>query len=118
MSQKSQKPGFEQGGAVATTHLGSMGSVSHHEQLYEAVKAIHYSAPWVILGYYIIAATVSVCTLQTITAKVKDHKAPRKLIFWVMVLIVATYVRVFHYQSEKRFPCEEAGEALTTSIDR
>ncbi|KAA6415967.1 MAG: hypothetical protein FRX48_00686 [Lasallia pustulata] len=69
-----------------------MGSVSDHEQLYEAVKAIHYSAPWVILGYYIIAATVSVCTLQTITAKVKDHKAPRKLIFWVMVLIVATYI--------------------------
>ena len=70
----------------------SMGSVSSHEQLCAAVKAIHYVAPWVILGYYVIAATVSVCTLQTITAKVKDHKAPRKLILWVMLLVMAIYV--------------------------
>lgn len=78
---------------MATTHLVSMGSASSHERLYEAVRAIHYSAPWVILAYYVTAATVSVCTLQTIAAKIKDHKAPRKVILWAMMVIMATYVR-------------------------
>lgn len=103
---------------LATTHSFSMASVSDSEQLREAVKAIHYLAPWVILAYYVIAATVSVCTLQTITAKTKDHKAPRKLILWVMLVIMVIYVRFVLRCSPKAFRCEASGRGaeLTTSI--
>lgn len=97
-----------------------MASVSNSEQLREAVKAIHYIAPWVILAYYVIAATVSVCTLQTITAKTKDDKAPRKLILWIMLVVMVIYVRSVLRCSQKAFRCEASCRRaeLTTSIDR
>ena len=82
---------------IAVILVVSMESTSNNEQLREAVKALHYVAPWAILAYYVIAAAVSVCTLQTISAKIRGRKAPRKVILWIMFVVMVTYVRKTYY---------------------
>ena len=62
----------------------------HPRQQLEEV--FHYVAPVVILLYYLVAATITVCTLQT--ARSEDERAPRKSILSVMLVVMLTYVSI------------------------
>lgn len=63
------------------------------EDIRKALKVLYYLSPLLTLLFYVLAATISVCALQTISVKVKYQKVSRKLILWLMTGVAATYVR-------------------------
>ncbi|KAI9873720.1 MAG: hypothetical protein M1830_010691, partial [Pleopsidium flavum] len=65
---------------------------SDHESIQRAIKVLYYVFPPLILLFYVVAATISVCTLQTISSTIKDQRAPRTSILWLMAGVVATYI--------------------------
>lgn len=61
-------------------------------QHWTTIKAVHYTYPVVSLLYFVAATTFSVCTLHTLSLKIKDQKVRRDVILWLMVVFTATYV--------------------------
>ncbi len=60
------------------------------QQMQYANRVLHYTTPSLILLYYLVAATVSVCTLQSL--KRPDEKKPRKPAIYVMLSIMIIYL--------------------------
>lgn len=52
-----------------------------------------YTYPVVVLCYFILALTITVCTLQTQARRVRDEHVRRDIILALIVTIAATYVR-------------------------
>ena len=60
------------------------------QQIQYANQVLHYTTPSLILLYYLVAATVSVCTLQSV--KRPDEKKPRKPAIYVIIFIMIIYL--------------------------
>lgn len=65
----------------------------NHEALLRAIKVLYYANPLLTLLFYVVAAIVSVCTLQTLSVKRKHHDISRRTILWIMTGVATTYVR-------------------------
>lgn len=63
------------------------------EDVQNAFKVLYYLNPLLTLLFYVLAATISVCALQTISVKARYYKVSRKSILWLMLGVAATYVR-------------------------
>lgn len=59
------------------------------QQMQFAIQVLHYTGPPVVLFYYLIAATVSVCILQTLE---KSERKPQKLALYYMLFVMVTYI--------------------------
>ena len=57
-----------------------------------AIKAVHYAYPPLVFFYYLIAVTVSICTLQTISPKTKEQRVRRDVVLGIMVVVILAYV--------------------------
>ena len=79
-----------------------MANLTAHRNLHRAVELLHYGLPVTVLLYYLVAASISVCTLQTISEKIRDQKAPRKLILWFKLGVLVTYVRPSHHRMSSK----------------
>ncbi len=72
--------------------IAEMQPNSDHESLRRTIKVLYYLYAPLILNFYVLAATISVCTLQTISSRFRDQKAPRRSILWLKISVAATYV--------------------------
>jgi hypothetical protein len=59
----------------------------------DAIKIIHYAFPAVCFLYFVLALTITVCTLQTQSLRVKDQKVRRDVMIGLLLVVTATYVR-------------------------
>ncbi|KAI9786630.1 MAG: hypothetical protein M1839_006181 [Geoglossum umbratile] len=66
--------------------------MADHARASLAIKAVHYAYPLLAFSYYLSAVAVSICTLQTISPKVKDQRVRRDVILGIMVVVVLAYV--------------------------
>lgn len=62
-------------------------------QLWTALKAIRYAYPALAFFYFILALTITVCTLQTQRLRIKDEHVRRDVILGLIFGVTATYVR-------------------------
>ncbi len=60
------------------------------QQMQYANRVLHYTAPSLILLYYLVATTVSICTLQSL--KRPDEKKSRNPAIYVVLSIMITYL--------------------------
>lgn len=60
------------------------------QQVQYAIQVLHYTGPSIVLLYYLVAATVSVCTLQSL--KKPDQRKPQILAIYFMLFIMMTYI--------------------------
>ncbi len=60
------------------------------QQMQYAIQVLHYAGPPVVLLYYLIAATISVCTLQSL--KKPNERKPQKLAIHFMFFTMITYL--------------------------
>lgn len=65
------------------------------EQSWKIIAAIRYAYPGLVLLYFVVASTVTVCTLQTLSLKVKDQRVRRDIIIWLMLGVVCQYVSLW-----------------------
>jgi len=63
-------------------------------QPWKIITAIRYAYPGLVLLYFVVASTVTVCTLQTLSLKNKDQQVRRDIIIWLMLGVVCQYVSV------------------------
>lgn len=68
------------------------GASTDMEQLVPIIKVIHYAYPPVLLVYFLLATTISVCTLQTLSLKVKDQHVRRCVLLGTTVAVMMSYV--------------------------
>lgn len=59
-----------------------------------ALEGLHYLYPAVVFTYFIIASSVSVCTLQTLKASIqpKNQRVPRQTVLNIILLTLVTYL--------------------------
>lgn len=62
-------------------------------QLWTALKVIRYAYPALVFLYFVLALTITVCTLQTKRLRVKDQYVRRDVILGLIFGITITYVR-------------------------
>lgn len=60
-------------------------AVSH--ELQHALHVVHYVSPAAIIAYYVLAVTVSTCTLQNL----KTRTSPRKILIGFTCMILLSY---------------------------
>ncbi|KAH0542717.1 hypothetical protein FGG08_002952 [Glutinoglossum americanum] len=63
-----------------------------HARASLVIKAVHYAYPPLVFSYYLFAVTLSICTLQTISPKVKNQRVRRDVILGFMIVVIASYV--------------------------
>lgn len=69
-----------------------------------ALKALHYSFPALVFFYFVFAITITVCTLQTRSLRVKDQHVRRDVIFALIIVLIGNYVSVDPYMILFRVP--------------
>ncbi|KAL5314080.1 hypothetical protein ACEPPN_018504 [Leptodophora sp. 'Broadleaf-Isolate-01'] len=62
------------------------------DQLWTAIEAIHYGYPALVSLYFLVALTVTVCTLQTRRLRVQDQPVRRDVMLGLILAIVLTYL--------------------------
>ncbi|KAF8865575.1 hypothetical protein BDZ45DRAFT_786840 [Acephala macrosclerotiorum] len=60
--------------------------------LLAAIKAIHYAYPGLVLGYFVLALTITVCTLQTKRLRVQDQHVRRDVILGMIFSVTLSYL--------------------------
>ncbi|TVY92310.1 Heavy metal tolerance protein [Lachnellula willkommii] len=65
---------------------------SAHEEVLVAVKAIHYAYPAFVFSYFIIALSVTVCTLQTQALRIRDAAVRRDVILALIFAVTGNYL--------------------------
>ncbi len=60
------------------------------QQMQYVIQVLHYTGPSVVLLYYLVAATVSVCTLQSL--KKPNQRKPQTLAIYFMLFTMMTYI--------------------------
>ncbi|RDL42197.1 p-loop containing nucleoside triphosphate hydrolase [Venustampulla echinocandica] len=63
-----------------------------HESVWLALTITRYTYPVVVLCYFILALTITVCTLQTQARSVRDEHVRRDVMLALIVTIAATYL--------------------------
>lgn len=63
--------------------------VAAAEQQQRFLQALHYIAPALVLAYFLVAATVSICTLQNLKA---SRSGPRRILVCLVSLIVVSFL--------------------------
>lgn len=59
------------------------------DKLRHFLSILHYLSPIVIISFYLLAATVSICTLQSLKA---SRIGPRQLLLWLMSSVLVSYI--------------------------
>lgn len=57
-----------------------------------AIAALHYTFPALVFFYFVVSLTITVCTLQTQSLKVKDQHVRRDIILALILSIIGTYI--------------------------
>ncbi|TVY17749.1 Heavy metal tolerance protein [Lachnellula arida] len=65
---------------------------SAHEEVLVAVKAIHYAYPAFVFFYFIIALSITVCTLQTQALRIRDAAVRRDVILALIFAVTGNYL--------------------------
>ncbi|TVY23227.1 Heavy metal tolerance protein [Lachnellula hyalina] len=65
---------------------------SAHEEVLVAVKAIHYAYPAFVIFYFIVALTITVCTLQTQALRIRDSAVRRDVILALIFAVTGSYL--------------------------
>ena len=58
--------------------------------LHHMRNMLYYLVPATVLTYYILASTISTCTLQNM--KAHPGKTPFKVLLWLMILVLLSFV--------------------------
>lgn len=61
-------------------------------QLWIAIKAIRYAYPAFVFLYFVLALTITVCTLQTQRLRIKDEHVRRNVILGLIFGVTLGYV--------------------------
>ena len=69
-----------------------MADVLDHSEVWRAIKAIHYTCPLLVFVYFLLTVTVSICTRQALSLKIKDQGVRRTALIWLMAGVIAIYV--------------------------
>ena len=59
------------------------------DRLDQALKIVHYVSPAVVIAYYLLAVTVSICVLHNLTP---SHTSPRRVLLGLMATVLFSYV--------------------------
>jgi hypothetical protein len=62
-------------------------------QGHSAIKIVHYAFPALCFFYFVLALTITVCTLQTTALRVKDQHVRRNVMIGLLLVVTLTYVR-------------------------
>lgn len=73
---------------------------------------LHYAFPTSLAVYFFAAQTVSVCTLQTMSANMLGHRVYRGAILTLMLGTAATYVSVSAKLVGSRIPGFQGAESI------
>ena len=76
-------------------------------QLRTALKVIHYGYPALIFLYFVLALTITVCTLQTKRLRVKDQYVRRDVILGLIFSVTITYVRSCYPEGCCKYPISD-----------
>jgi len=76
-------------------------------QLRTALKVIHYGYPALIFLYFVLALTITVCTLQTKRLRVKDQYVRRDVILGLIFGVTITYVRSCYPEGCCKYPVSD-----------
>ncbi len=59
------------------------------DKLQQALQIVHYLSPAVVILYYILALTISICTLHNLDS---SRSRPRKILLRLTVVILLSYL--------------------------
>ncbi|TVY34653.1 Heavy metal tolerance protein [Lachnellula subtilissima] len=65
---------------------------SAHEEVLVAVRAIHYAYPAFVIFYFIVALTITVCTLQTQALRIRDSAVRRDIMLTLIFAVTGSYL--------------------------
>lgn len=65
------------------------GGEAEADRLRHGLEILHYLSPVAVFAYYLLAVTVSVCTLQNLNV---STTGPRKFVLWFVSLVLLSYV--------------------------
>ncbi|TAQ86264.1 hypothetical protein B7494_g5424 [Chlorociboria aeruginascens] len=61
-------------------------------ELWLSLQILHYAVPAVIFGYFILALSITICTLQTKSLRIQDQHVRRNVVLSLILSLAATYV--------------------------